>query len=105
MYFADEELQYHRALDRTPEERIVGLRPIVAAYAAALTSPLTDGEWQALPWALVRQPLWGIGTWVPEFRATRDAQQHARETVGALRRALPVAAEPDRWQAGLRGLR
>ena len=74
----------------------------MSAYAAALHDPLTDAEWRALPWALARQPLRGIGRWVPELPSNAEAQRHARATASAVRRAIAVAIEADRWQAGLR---
>ena len=73
------------------------------AYAAALSTPLSEAEWQALPWALARQPLWGIGNWVRKLPSEVQAKEHARATGGAARRAITVAAEANRWLAGLRG--
>jgi Ser/Thr protein kinase RdoA (MazF antagonist) len=103
LYFTDEEMQLAHAADRPAEERIATLRPLVRAYAAALSTPLSEAEWQALPWALARQPLWGIGKWVRKLPSEAQAKEHARATGGALRRAITVAAEANRWLAGLRG--
>jgi hypothetical protein len=50
LYFTDEEMQLTHAADRPAEERIATLRPLVGAYAAALSTPLSESEWQALPW-------------------------------------------------------
>ena len=103
LYFTDEEIQLAHALDRPAEERIATLRPLVGAYAAALSTPLRESEWQALPWALARQPLWGIGEWVRKLPSEAQAKEHARATGGAVRRAITIAAEANRWLAGLRG--
>jgi homoserine kinase type II len=103
LYFTDEEMQLAHAPDRPAEERIATLRPLVGAYAAALSSPLRESEWQALPWALARQPLWGIGEWVRKLPSEAQAKEHARATGGAVRRAITVAAEANWWLAGLRG--
>ena len=103
LYFTDEEMQLAQAADRPVEERIATLRPLVRAYAAALSTPLSEAEWQALPWALARQPLWGIGNWVRKLPSEVQAKEHARATGGAARRAITVAAEANRWLVGLRG--
>jgi Ser/Thr protein kinase RdoA (MazF antagonist) len=103
LYFTDEEMQLAHAADRPAEERIATLRPLVRAYAAALSTPLSEAEWQALPWALARQPLWGIGKWVRKLPSEAQAKEHARATGGAVRRAITVAADANRWLAGLRG--
>jgi Ser/Thr protein kinase RdoA (MazF antagonist) len=102
LYFTDEEMQLAHAGDRPAEERIATLRPLVRAYAAALSTPLSEAEWQALPWALARQPLWGIGNWVRRLPLEAQAKEHARATGGAVRRAITVAAEANRWLAGPR---
>jgi Ser/Thr protein kinase RdoA (MazF antagonist) len=103
LYFTDEEMQLAHAADRPAEVRIATLRPLVGAYAAALSTPLSESEWQALPWALVRQRLWGIGKWMRKLPSEAQAKEHAPATGGALRRATTVAAEANRWLAGLRG--
>jgi Ser/Thr protein kinase RdoA (MazF antagonist) len=103
LYFTDEEMQLSHAADRCAVERIATLRPLVGAYAAALSTPLSESEWQALPWALCRQPLWEIGEWVRKLPSQAQAKEHARAAGGAVRRAITVAAEANRWLAGLRG--
>jgi hypothetical protein len=45
----------------TSADRIAALQPLVRAYASGLDNTLTGAERQALPWAIARQPLWGIG--------------------------------------------
>ena len=42
-YFTDEEKQLAHAADRPAEERIATLRPLVRAYAAALSTPERSG--------------------------------------------------------------
>jgi hypothetical protein len=58
LYYTDTELGLADAGDR-----IAALRPLVQAYQSGLDKPLTDAERGALPWAIARQPLWGIGGW------------------------------------------
>jgi Ser/Thr protein kinase RdoA (MazF antagonist) len=55
LYYADTEAGL-----TTSQDRIAALRPLVHGYASGLGNPLTDAEHQALPWAIARQPLWGI---------------------------------------------
>src|SRR5207248_149039 len=50
--------------DPVSDERIGRLRRLVDAYDGGLEVPLTAVERAALPWALARQPLWGVGGWV-----------------------------------------
>jgi Ser/Thr protein kinase RdoA (MazF antagonist) len=103
LYFTDEEMQLAHPADRPDQERIATLGPLVRAYATALSTPLSEAEWQALPLALARQPLWGIGKWVRNLTSEAHAKEHARATGGAVRRAITLAAEADRWLAELRG--
>jgi len=102
LYFGEEEQQLHRPDDRTIEERIGLLAPIVVTYASNLQTPLSEAEWRALPWALARQPLWGIGHWVPQLPSEAHAQHQARDIAPAVRRALAIADAPDLWLVGLR---
>ena len=67
LYYADTELG-----PPTSQDRIAALQPLVLAYASGLGHPLTDRERAAVPWAIARQPLWGIGGWV----AVLDDQGH-----------------------------
>jgi hypothetical protein len=101
LYFTDEEMQLAHAADRPAEERIATLRPLVRAYAAALSTPERSGV--AGLAMLARQPPWGIGKWVRKLLSEEQAKEHARATGGAVRRATTVAAEANRWLAGLRG--
>ena len=66
-----------------------------------LGSPLTDAERQALPWAIARQPLWGIGGWVATLDNEHTARAHARATAPAIGRALQLIAGIHAWQTGL----
>lgn len=96
LYYADTEF----GLAGTGE-RIAALQPLVGAYAGGLEHPLTGDERAALPWAIARQPLWGIGGWVALLDDENTAQAHARATYPAIERALHLAADIGRWQAGL----
>jgi hypothetical protein len=102
LYFTDEEMQLAHAADRPAEERIATLRPLVRAYAAALSTPERSG---AAGLAMGAGPAAAMG----------DRQMGAEVTVGRAgeracpcdrrcgRRATTVAAEANRWLAGLRG--
>jgi Ser/Thr protein kinase RdoA (MazF antagonist) len=95
LYYADTEL------GRNGRDRIAALRPLVRAYASGLGTPLSDAEQEALPWAIARQPLWGIGGWVAMLDDQRTARAHARATFPAIVRALELVADIPAWQAGL----
>jgi len=72
----------------------------VRAYASTPGNPLTGAEREALPGAIARQPLWGIGGWV----AVLDDQDTARAdaaTFPAIGRALQLIANIPAWHAGL----
>ncbi len=96
LYYADT----HIGL-ATSQDRIAALRPLVHAYASGLDTPLTDAERQALPWAIVRQPLWGIGGWVTLLDDEHTARAHARATFPAIGRALQLITDIQAWQTGL----
>jgi Ser/Thr protein kinase RdoA (MazF antagonist) len=82
-------------------DRIAALRPLVRAYASGLDDPLTEQERHTLPWAIARQPLWGIGGWVALLDDQETARAHARGTYPAIRRALQLVADIRSWQDGL----
>jgi Ser/Thr protein kinase RdoA (MazF antagonist) len=82
-------------------DRIAALRPLVRAYAQGLGSPLTPAGQQALPWAIARQPLWGIGGWVAVLDDQCAARAHAHATFPAVGRALDLVAGIAAWQAEL----
>ena len=96
LYYADTEFSL-----ATSQDRIAALQPLVRAYASGLGSPLTDAERQALPWAIARQPLWGIGGWVATLDNEHTARAHARATAPAIGRALQLIAGIHAWQTGL----
>ena len=96
LYYADIELGLSGTSDR-----IAALRPLVHAYASGLDHPLTGAERQALPWAIARQPLWGIGGWVAVLDDQDTAREHARATFPAIQRALQLVSDIGSWQAGL----
>jgi hypothetical protein len=66
-----------------------------------LDHPLTSAEREALPWAIARQPLWGIGGWVAVLDDQDTARDHARATFPAIQRALQLVSDIGSWQAGL----
>jgi len=82
-------------------DRIAALRPLVRAYTSGLGEPLTCAERQALPWAIARQPLWGIGGWVALLDDQDTARDHARATFPAIERALQLVADIPAWHTGL----
>jgi Ser/Thr protein kinase RdoA (MazF antagonist) len=96
LYYAD--TQFGLA---TSQHRIAALRPLVHAYASGLGTPLTDAERQALPWAIARQPLWGIGGWVTLLDDEHTARAHARATSPAIGRALQLITDIHTWRDGL----
>ncbi len=72
-------------LGQTPSgDRNAAPQPLVRAYVSGLDVPLTATEQQALPWAIARQPLWGIGGWVAVLDAPDTAWAHARATFPAV---------------------
>src|SRR5262249_24801968 len=94
LYYADTEFGL------TGADRSAALRPLVRAYTGGLGSPLTQAEREALPWAIARQPLWGIGGWVAVLDDEHTARAHARATFPAVGRALDLVAGIADWQAG-----
>ena len=96
LYYTDTQLGL-----TTTSDRIAALRPLVRAYASGLNVPLTGAERQALPWAIARQPLWGIGGWVAVLDDEHTARAHARATFPAITRALQLVTDMPAWQAGL----
>jgi Ser/Thr protein kinase RdoA (MazF antagonist) len=96
LYYADTEFGLACA-----DDRITAPRLLIRAYQSGLGHPLTSAEHHALPWAIARQPLWGIGDWVAQLDDQNTARAHARATFPAIKRALQLAADIRRWQAGL----
>lgn len=96
LYYADTEFGLTASSDR-----IAALRPLARAYASGLDNPLTSLEREALPWAIARQPLWGIGGWVALLDDQDTARAHARATFPAIQRALELITDIPAWHAGL----
>lgn len=96
LYYADTEFGL-----ATSQDRIAALQPLVRAYASGLDKPLTGAEREVLPWAIARQPLWGIGGWVAVLDDQDTARAHARATFPAIRRALQLVTDIHSWHAGL----
>ena len=97
LYYADTEFGL-----TTSQDRIAALKPLVRAYASGLDNPLTGAEREILPWAIARQPLWGIGGWVAVLDDQDTARAHASATFPAVGRALQLTADIGSWQAALR---
>lgn len=64
------------------------LEEMVGRYEGGLSRPLSEAEHAALPAALARQPLWGIGGWVALLDDERAAQHHASDMLGPVEWAL-----------------
>lgn len=94
LYFADAGFGREEAEER----RLVRLRRLVDAYAGGLDEPLTALERAALPWAMARQPLWGIGGWVASLDDAQAARRHAAGMFDDVARALRIVRAIDRWQ-------
>ena len=94
LYFADAGFGH----DEADGSRLVRLRRLVDAYASGLDQPLTPSERAALPWAMARQPLWGIGGWVASLDDVQAARNHAAGMVADVERALQIIRMLDRWQ-------
>lgn len=80
--------------------RVAALVLLVDAYNTGLEEPLGDQEREALPWAIARQPLWGMGGWVPSLDDEDAAKHHANDTAGDVRRALKIVEDIDAWVTG-----
>ena len=102
LYFTDEEMQLAYAADRLAEERIATLRPLVRAYAAALSTPERSGV-AGLAMGAGPAAAMGDRQMGAEVTVGGADERAARATGGAVRRATTVAAEANRWLAGLRG--
>jgi homoserine kinase type II len=96
LYYADTELSLTSSSDR-----MAALQPLMRAYASGLDHPLTGPEREALPWAIARQPLWGIGVWVALLDDQDTARAHARATFPAIQRALQLVTDIRFWQTRL----
>ncbi len=94
LYFADSGWVH----DAADESRRARLRRLVDAYDSGLDQPLTAPERAALPWAMARQPLWGIGGWVAALDDAEAARGHAAGMSADVARALRVVGEVGRWQ-------
>lgn len=61
LYFTDAQLSL---FDPYPGDRIAAYRRIFMNYQAALDTPWSAEERDALPYVMARQPLWGFAKWV-----------------------------------------
>jgi Ser/Thr protein kinase RdoA (MazF antagonist) len=97
LYFADATF----GRPEPDESWLARLRRLVDAYDSGLDRPLTAPERAALPWAMARQPLWGIGGWVASLDDAIAARHHAAGMVGDVARALHAVRAIDRWRRAL----
>jgi homoserine kinase type II len=97
LYFADATFGHAEG----DERRRIRLRRLVEAYAGGIDQPLTALERAALPWAMARQPLWGIGGWVASLDDAQAARDHAAGMAADVARALEIVRAIDRWQQAL----
>jgi homoserine kinase type II len=99
LYFADAGATFGH--DAEDGHWLARLRRLVEAYDRGLDRPLTSRERAALPWAIARQPLWGIGGWVALLDDEQAAREHAAGTAAAVDRALHIAHSIARWHEAL----
>ncbi len=74
------------------------LRELVDAYDTGLDEPLTPAERAALPLAIARQPLWGIGGWVALLDDEQAARRHAAGMGTEIDLGLHIVRDIQRWQ-------
>jgi len=82
------------------EEYLARFRRLVDAYDGGLDAPLSAAERAALPLALARQPLWGVGRWVALLDDERAARHHAAAAMAEVEFALRILDRLDAWQSG-----
>ena len=99
LYFADSGSNFGH--DEDDGKWLARLRRLVDAYDRGLERPLTTLERAALPWAMARQPLWGIGGWVALLDDEQAARHHAAGTAADVERALHIVHTIERWQQAL----
>jgi homoserine kinase type II len=85
--------------DPAAGESATALRRLLDAYDGGLEVPLTEQERAALPWAVARQPLWGIGGWVRLLDDEATARRHAAGVTPGMEWALAVTQDVERWRA------
>jgi hypothetical protein len=77
------------------------LAPLVDAYDAGASSPLSAMERAALPVALARQPLWSLAVWAALLDDERTARHHVAGHLTAVQRALDTLRYLSVWQRAL----
>jgi homoserine kinase type II len=75
---------------------------LIAAYDAGTTTPLSDTERQALPFAIARQPLWSVGVWAAELDDDHAVATHLNGHDVALQLGRNILESIDRWNGALR---
>ncbi|MFD1676026.1 phosphotransferase [Alicyclobacillus fodiniaquatilis] len=81
------------------DELLRKLRNLIDAYNEGLDERLSMEERLALPLAIARQPLSGIGGWVALLDDERAAKRHAQGMLGEVEWALDIPRNLDRWRA------
>ena len=82
-----------------PDVDLTKLRELVDAYNSGLDEPLTSMERAALPLAIARQPLWGIGGWVAQLDDEQSARRHAAALGPEIELGLRIMQGMEWWQA------
>jgi Ser/Thr protein kinase RdoA (MazF antagonist) len=100
LYFADAQFML---FDPFAGDRIKQLRRMLRAYDEALDRPLTDAEWMALPYALARQPLWGIGNWALSLDEETAARAYVQDMGWYLKWGISMVENADGWREAVRG--
>ena len=74
------------------------LAPLVDAYDAGASTPLSVLERAALPIALARQPLWSLAVWAALLDDEHAARHHVQGHLAAVQRALETLNDLAVWQ-------
>jgi homoserine kinase type II len=83
---------------RLTSNRLLQFRKLLQAYNEGLDIPLSAEERAALPLAMARQPLWGIGGWVARLEDEESARKHASGMLWYVKRGLSILDSLDEWQ-------
>ncbi|SFS67039.1 Ser/Thr protein kinase RdoA involved in Cpx stress response, MazF antagonist [Paenibacillus sp. BC26] len=94
-YFADAKYTLF-----TPDNgnRFIQFRKLLQAYNEGLDMPLTADERAALPLAMARQPLWGIGGWVTRLEDSDAAREYASDMLWYVKWGLSIVDSLDEWR-------
>ncbi|MBP3962981.1 phosphotransferase enzyme family protein [Paenibacillus lignilyticus] len=94
-YFADAKYSLF-----TPDNgnRFIRFRKLLQAYNEGLDIPLSADERAALPLAMARQPLWGIGGWVTRLEDSDAARNYASDMLWYVKWGLSIVDSLDEWR-------